>query len=135
MQEYFFQNQEHQKLQFLQLYQRNVSLTKLSDDVLSKDYLEFISSQILDVVNVYDSSTLEISKTGASVIQHNDYRIAITHPPFSESLEITIVHPIVKLSLEDYEISDELMKRFSDRAEGIMISEFLIEPASIRAIN
>ena len=41
------------------------SLTKLSDDVLSKDYLEFISSQILDVVNVYDSSTLEISKTGA----------------------------------------------------------------------
>jgi len=98
------------------------SLTKLSDDVLSKDYLEFISSQILDVVNVYDSSTLEISKTGASVIQHNDYRIAITHPPFSESLEITIVHPIVKLSLEDYEISDELMKRFSDRAEGILIS-------------
>ncbi|MCH6585568.1 MAG: Flp pilus assembly complex ATPase component TadA [Thaumarchaeota archaeon] len=98
------------------------SLTKLSDDVLSKDYLEFISSQILDVVNVSDSSTLEISKTGASVIQHSDYRIAITHPPFSESFEITIVHPIVKLSLEDYEISDELMKRFSDRAEGIMIS-------------
>jgi len=98
------------------------SLTKLSDDVLSKDYLEFISSQILDVVNVSDSSTLEISKTGASVIQHSNYRIAITHPPFSESFEITIVHPIVKLSLEDYEISDELMKRFSDRAEGIMIS-------------
>ena len=98
------------------------TLAKLSDDVLSKDYLEFISSQILDVVNVFDSSTLEISKTGASVIQHSNYRIAITHPPFSESFEITIVHPIVKLSLEDYEISDELMKRFSDRAEGIMIS-------------
>ena len=43
-------------------------------------------------------------------------------PIFSESFEITIVHPIVKLSLEDYEISDELMKRFSDRAEGIVIS-------------
>jgi ATPase len=98
------------------------SLTKLSDDVLSKDYLELISSQILDLVNVSDSSTLEISKTGASVVQHGDYRIAITHPPFSESFEITIVHPIVKLSLDDYEMSDELMKRFSDRAEGIMIS-------------
>jgi len=97
-------------------------LTKLSDDILSRDYLEFISSQILDVVNVSDSSNIEISKTGASVIQHGDYRIAITHPPFSESFEITIVHPIVKLSLEDYEISDELMKRFSDRAEGIVIS-------------
>ena len=97
-------------------------LTKLSDDILSKNYLEFISSQILDMVNVSDSSTLEISKTGASVIQYGDYRVAITHPPFSESFEITIVHPIVKLSLEDYEISDELMNRFSDRAEGIVIS-------------
>ncbi len=81
-----------------------------------------ISSQIFDVVNASDSSNIEISKNGASVIQHGDYRIAITHPPFSESFEITIVHPIIKLSLEDYEISEELMKRFSDRAEGIIIS-------------
>jgi ATPase len=97
-------------------------LTKLSDEILSKDYLEMISSQILDVVNVYDSSTLEISKTGASVVQHEDYRIAITYPPFSESFEITIVHPIVKLSLDDYSISEKLMERFSDSAEGIVIS-------------
>ncbi|AFS83035.1 ATPase [Candidatus Nitrosopumilus sediminis] len=97
-------------------------LTKLSDEILSKDYLEMISSQILDVVNVYDSSTLEISKNGASVVQHGDYRIAITYPPFSESFEITIVHPIVKLSLDDYTISEKLMERFSDSAEGIVIS-------------
>ncbi|MBL7017687.1 MAG: Flp pilus assembly complex ATPase component TadA [Nitrosopumilus sp.] len=97
-------------------------LTKLNDEILSKDYLEMISSQILDVVNVYDSSTLEISKTGASVVQHGDYRIAITYPPFSESFEITIVHPIVKLSLDDYAISEKLMERFSDSAEGIVIS-------------
>jgi len=97
-------------------------LTKLNDEILSKDYLEMISSQILDVVNVYDSSTLEISKNGASVVQHGDYRIAITYPPFSESFEITIVHPIVKLSLDDYTISEKLMERFSDSAEGIVIS-------------
>ena len=97
-------------------------LTKLNDTLLSKDYLEMISSQILDIVNMSDSSTLEISKTGASVVQHEDYRIAITHPPFSESFEITIVHPIVKLSLDDYAISEKLMERFSDSAEGIVIS-------------
>jgi len=97
-------------------------LTKLNDDILSKDYLEMISAQILDVVNMSDSSTLEISKTGASVVQHEDYRIAITHPPFSESFEITIVHPIVKLSLDDYSVSEKLMERFSDSAEGIVIS-------------
>jgi len=97
-------------------------LTKLNDDLLSKDYLEMISAQILNVVNMSDSTTLEISKTGASVVQHEDYRIAITHPPFSESFEITIVHPIVKLSLDDYSISEKLMERFSDSAEGIVIS-------------
>ena len=100
----------------------NFLLTTLSDEILSKDYLELISSQILDIAHASDSSNIEISKTGASVIQHGDYRIAITHPPFSESFEITIVHPIVKLSLEDYDVSDELMQRFSDRAEGIVIS-------------
>jgi ATPase len=97
-------------------------LTKLDDEILTKEYLQFISSQILETTTIFDSSTVEISKNGASVIQYNDYRIAITHPPFSEAFEITIVHPIVKLTLDDYEISDELMKRFSDRAEGIIIS-------------
>jgi len=97
------------------------NLTKLSDEILTKEYLQFISSQILETT-AFDSSTVEISKNGASVIQYNDYRIAITHPPFSEAFEITIVHPIVKLTLDDYEISAELMKRFSDRAEGIIIS-------------
>lgn len=97
------------------------NLTKLSDEILTKEYLQFISSQILETAS-FDSSTMEISKTGASVIQYNDYRIAITYPPFSEAFEITIVHPIVKLTLDDYDISEALMKRFSDRAEGIIIS-------------
>lgn len=98
------------------------NLTKLSDNILTKEYLQFISSQILETATIYGSSTVEISKNGATVIQYNDYRIAITHPPFSEAYEITIVHPIIKLTLGDYDISEELMKRFSDRAEGIIIS-------------
>ncbi|EIJ66021.1 PIN domain protein [Candidatus Nitrosopumilus salaria BD31] len=97
-------------------------LTKLNDDILSRSYLEMISSQILDFARISDSSTIEISKVGASVVQHQDYRIAITYPPFSESFEITIVHPIVKLSIDDYTVSEKLMTRFSDSAEGIVIS-------------
>ncbi len=97
-------------------------LTKIGEDLLTQDYLKMISSQILSATNITDSSTVEISKTGASVIQHDDYRIAITYPPFSESYEITIVHPTVKLSLNDYTISEPLMERLTDRAEGIVIS-------------
>ena len=97
-------------------------LTKIGEDLLTLDYLKMISSQILSATNITDSSTIEISKTGASVIQHDDYRIAITYPPFSESYEITIVHPTVKLSLTDYTISEPLMERLTARAEGIVIS-------------
>ena len=57
-------------------------LTKIGEDILTKDYLKIISSQILSATNISDSSTIEISKTGAYVIQHNDFRIAITYPPF-----------------------------------------------------
>ena len=97
-------------------------LTKISDELLTRDDLDFMAKQILNTAKFLESSTLEISKTGASVIQYKDYRIAITTPPFSESYEITIVHPIVKLNLDDYSISAELMERFADRAEGIVIS-------------
>ncbi|HUT05453.1 MAG TPA: PINc/VapC family ATPase, partial [Nitrosopumilaceae archaeon] len=97
-------------------------LTKISDELLTRDGLEYMAKQILDTAKNSESGTIEISKTGASVIQYKDYRIAITKPPFSESFEITIVHPIVKLTLDDYSVSAELMKRFEDRAEGIVIS-------------
>lgn len=97
-------------------------LSKISDEILTRSYLELIAKQILNTSKTTESSTLEISKKGADVIQYKDYRIAITKPPFSESFEITIVHPIVKLTLDDYSISSELMSRFADRAEGIVIS-------------
>ena len=97
-------------------------LTDLGGEILDRKYLELIFSQILDASNVSDAGTVDISKAGASVIQYGDYRIAITYPPFSELFEITIVHPIVKLSLNDYDVSESLMKRFSDSAEGIVIS-------------
>ena len=97
-------------------------LTKIDEEPLSAKHMELISSQILDAARMSDSVTMDISMPGASVIQYEDYRIAITRPPFSDGLEITIVHPIAKISLDDYEISENLMERFSDGAKGVLIS-------------
>ena len=97
-------------------------LTKLEEKILTRDYLHSIASQIIERSKISDSSNIEISKAGALVIQYVDYRIAITQPPFSEGYEITIVHPIVKLELNEYHVSEKLMSRFSERAEGILIS-------------
>jgi len=97
-------------------------LKKLEEKILTRDYLRNIATKILERSKITDSSTIEISKAGALVIQYDDYRIAITQPPFSDGYEITIVHPIVNLTLSEYDLSEKLMSRVSERAEGILIS-------------
>ena len=97
-------------------------LQEIEDKILTRDYLKNITGQILDVAKLEANTNIEISKTGAKIIQHKDYRIAITYQPFSEGYEITIVHPIVRLSMEDYDLSDKLKARFVASAEGIVIS-------------
>jgi len=56
------------------------------------------------------------------VIQLGRFRIAITRPPLSDGLEVTIVRPVVTLTLQDYRLSNKLMERLATRAEGILIA-------------
>ena len=100
----------------------NFELVEVGEKTLDRDYLEIIVSQILNSLDDETLGNTEISKPGALVIQYRDYRIAITRPPFSELLEITIVHPIKQMALEDYNISEKLMSRLSKQAEGILVS-------------
>ena len=97
-------------------------LVELDTKTLDRDYLEIMTNQILSAIDDETLGNTEISKPGALVIQYRDYRIAITRPPFSELLEITIVHPIKQMSLEDYQLSEKLMSRLETQAEGILIS-------------
>src|SRR5574340_1632838 len=98
------------------------SLIELGDNILTKEYLEGITTEILEASRINQSGAIEISKPGALVVQFGDFRIVITHRPFSDNYEITITHPIVRLSLEQYNISEKLMQRLSDKAEGILTS-------------
>jgi ATPase len=98
------------------------TLIQLEEKILTKEYLRSITTEILEVSRINQSGEIEISKPGALVIQFKDYRTTITHPPFSNKYEITITHPIVKLLLEQYSISEKLMTRLSEKAEGILIS-------------
>ena len=100
----------------------NFELVEVGEKTLDRDYLETIVTQILNSMDDETLGNTEISKPGALVIQYRDYRIAITRPPFSELLEITIVHPIKQMELEDYSLSEKLMSRLEKQAEGILIS-------------
>jgi ATPase len=100
----------------------NFQLTKLSEETISHGRLNEIANQIINSAKMLGRGSIEINRNGATVVQLGAFRISITRPPFSESTEITIVSPIVKLSLSDYDVSDKLMQRLSMKAEGIIIA-------------
>ncbi len=100
----------------------NFKLMKISDKVLIKEELQKMSYEIIERARADENSFVEVESGGAVVVQLGNYRIAIAKPPFSDGFEITIVRPIVKLTLADYKLSDKLTKRMREKAEGILIS-------------
>jgi len=97
-------------------------LTKIRDKPCSKEEIERMIKEISEATRISEEAFVEISKRGALVLQLGTYRIAITRPPFSDGLEVTVVRPIVKLGLEDYKLSGKLMKRLSEKAVGILLA-------------
>jgi len=97
-------------------------LVEISDKPLTAEDIESIITEISDATRISEEGSVEISRRGALVIQLGEYRIAIARPPFSDGVEVTIVRPIIKLKLEEYNLSDRLMLRLSERAEGILIA-------------
>ena len=53
-------------------------LQEIEDKSLSHDYLKGITAQILDLARLNNKTNIEISKPGATVVQYNDYRIAMS---------------------------------------------------------
>jgi len=99
-----------------------MTLVKVSDEPLSAEELEAIIKEVMDACRYEEDSFLEVDGHVASVVQMGNMRIAIARPPYSDGIEITVVRPTAKLTLDDYELSDKLKKRLEGKAEGILLS-------------
>jgi ATPase len=100
----------------------NFKLVEIGDKKLTYDEINEIIKEISEAARISEQGSIEINRSGALVIQLGNYRISIARPPFSDGLEVTIVRPIVKLKLEDYKLSEKLIKRLKEQAEGIIIA-------------
>ena len=100
----------------------SIQLIALKEGKTSSEELETMAAEILDAARYEEDSFVELGEYGATVVQLKDKRIAIARPPFSDGIEITLVRPIVKLTLDDYKLSTKLKERLEKRAEGILIS-------------
>ena len=86
--------------------------------------LESLQEELVDLANENKHRSdcfLEIDRQGCQVIQLGDLRIACAWPPFADAREITIVRPVAKLSLSDYELDKRLIERLSNHHRGIFI--------------
>ncbi len=97
-------------------------LVTISQEKITSHQLLNIIKEVSEAGRVTGKGAVEISRSGATVLQFGNFRIAITRPPFSDGLEVTIVRPIVRLELEDYNVSSKLMDRLTGKAEGIVIA-------------
>jgi ATPase len=100
----------------------SVRYVKIRENPLEESELKAIINEIYAKIHRDPDSFIEINKQGATVIQMGNYRISITRPPFSDAIELTAVRPIVKLSLEDYNLPKDIEKRIVDKSSGILIA-------------
>ena len=99
-----------------------IDLVKIGKNKLKVDDIEDYINEIFEVARISSDAFVEHNERGASVVQLRDMRIAIARPPFSDGLEVTVVRPIAKLTLDDYKLSDKLKKRLEEKAEGILLA-------------
>ena len=97
-------------------------LVRISEERTTPEQLEAIIKEIMDAARYEDDSFVEVSGYTASVVQLGDMRIAIARPPFSDGIEITVVRPITKLTLDEYKLSDKLKERLSKKVDGVLIA-------------
>jgi len=93
---------------------------KISEKPLSSEEVKELAKKIVEYGKIY--GYIDQESEGVVVLQINNYRIVITKFPLSEDYEITIVRPIKKLSLEDYNLDEKIIERLKERAEGILVA-------------
>ena len=100
----------------------HVDFVKIGTNPYSHSDILEIYHEILEKTRHDPKSYLESDKKGSKVVQFREYRISIAKPPFAEAFEITAVRPVANVSLDEYNLSEKLIDRINNSAEGILIS-------------
>ncbi len=100
----------------------NIRLVRIRSKPLTRGQIEYMSREIVERAKSDFKSFIEIEREGATVVQFREYRISIAKPPFSDGVEITIVRPVAKVSMDSYRLPEKLIDRLTNSAKGILIA-------------
>ncbi|MEM1954085.1 MAG: ATPase, T2SS/T4P/T4SS family [Nitrososphaerota archaeon] len=100
------------------------SFVEISEEPVRRESLELFVLDLLQRVHddLSRTSFIEVQRENTLILQYGEYRVVVTRPPLSDGLEVTVVRPIVRKRLEEYELPDVLRERLVSRAEGILIA-------------
>src|SRR6056297_1196947 len=99
-----------------------MSYKVIDETVTSDEQIDEWADEIESLARTSREGFVELSEPGMTIVQYQDYRIAVARPPFADGIEITAVRPIVKTTLEDYEFADDLRERLLEQQRGVLIS-------------
>jgi ATPase len=88
----------------------------------NKEEMKKFIEDIYHEIESRDDGFMEIDRKLSKVLQLGPYRIVIVYPPLSDGLEMTIVKPIKKLTMDDYKLEKDVFDLLRTEAKGILIS-------------
>ncbi|MFH0868491.1 MAG: PINc/VapC family ATPase [Candidatus Woesearchaeota archaeon] len=100
----------------------NWQFVSLRKAVLKQEEIQDISREIIEDAKLRRDGFIEIEREGSTIVQLGKFRIVITRPAFSDGWEITAVRPVKRLNLDDYKLTEKLMKRIAEQAEGVLVA-------------
>jgi len=89
---------------------------------LKSNEVRDIAKEIVEATRADPKSFVEISRKGSTIVQYKNYRIVIVRPPISDGWEVTAVRPIKKLTLEEYNLPEEISDRIKTKVNGLLIA-------------
>lgn len=92
------------------------------NEIMTKDkFLELVDTLFKEVESREDAF-LEINRDLSKVLQIGPYRIVIVYAPLSDGMEMTVVRPVKKMTMEEYQLQPELLDLLRNKSKGILIS-------------
>lgn len=89
---------------------------------MTKEEMNAMIDKIYKEIDERPDGVMEIDRKLSKVLQLGPYRIVIVYPPLSDGLEMTIVKPIKKLTMEDYQLEKDVFELLRNKAKGILVS-------------
>ena len=103
-----------------QLKNGDLHVIKLREEPCTEEELNAIIEEVMAASRIGDEYDMVLLRTGAIIIDSEDYRISVAKPPFSDSLEVTIQRNPLKQIIDEKSL-EEILQKASDPPHTILL--------------